>query len=75
MFDKINEIWTIIKFMPSNKFLTSGYSKKIILMNKIRYFSHIYSKSDPQRVESDGGLPRELGSRDWCHWIQLTKHS
>ncbi len=30
--------------MPSNKFLTSEYSKKIILV-KIRYFSDIYSKN------------------------------
>ncbi len=26
------------------------------------------------RAGSEGGLPGELGSRDWCHWIQLTKH-
>ncbi len=45
MLEKINEMRIIIKFMPSNRFLTSEYSKKIILMNKIRYFSDIYSKN------------------------------
>jgi hypothetical protein len=42
MLERINEMRTIIKFMPSNKFLTSECSKNIILMNKVRYF---YSKN------------------------------
>jgi len=31
--------------------------------------------SGQKRVESDEGLPEELGSREWCHSIQLTTHS
>jgi hypothetical protein len=35
----------------------------------------IYRKLGQKRVESDEGLPGELGSQEWCHSIQLTMHS
>ncbi len=56
--------------------ISKGYDEvRALIPLKVNQINFFDRKFGHPRVESNGGLPGELGSRDWCHWIKLTKHS